>query len=219
MLYFSGKLFVMCSEDNVHLEIEIHHDSDKETLCISDFIRVDDNFERESVAGWLEYRNVEQSWMESFGEIFRIERYYISRGVYQNYSTQIIISKLDFSSMAWEEIKSLDDYVFFLSEFQQLSCLASDLGFSKGYNCILLSVPCPDITSPWLAAEWLMIPTTQRDEDMDKVVKAAEYRVNVAKNDEKVDTEEVRSCVMLYDDIIRLISDCLHPVDYIKLSI
>ncbi|XP_026380778.1 uncharacterized protein LOC113275489 [Papaver somniferum] len=248
MLYFNGKLFVMCSTDNVHLEIEIHHDSEKETLCVSDFIRVHDNFQRESVAGWLEYRNVEQSWMESFGEFFRIEKYYIPRGVYQNCSTQIIISKLDFSSMAWEEIKSLDGYVFFPSDFQKLSCLASELGFSKGCvyyaqdkemglyrytledNSILLTVPCPDIKSPWIAAEWLMITTTQRvddrrtadlildkDADTDKVIKAAEYRVNVAKDNEKEDIEEVSSCTMLYDDIIRFISDYLHPVDYIHL--
>ncbi|KAI3878628.1 hypothetical protein MKW98_027933 [Papaver atlanticum] len=196
MLYCNGKLYVMCSEGNIHLEIETHHPNDaekEEILCVSDSIWAEDNFERESVAGLLEWGNVEQSWMESIGEVFL----------------------------------SLEDYVFFLSEYQQLSCLASDLGFSKNCVCytqdmdmglytytlednsILLSVPCPDISSPWLPAGWLMINTTQR---------ATEYKDNVAKDDEeKEDTGEVQSCVMLYDDIVRLISDYLHPVDYIHL--
>lgn len=142
---------------------------------------IDDNVEPESVAGGLDCL-VQQYWVESFGFVYRVERCYIPRGAYQNCVTRIIISKLDldFSTMAWEEVNSLDDYVFFLGNRTQLSCLASELGFSKGCvyytqdwemclyrydledGSILLSLPCPELPMPWDTPEWLMITTTPR---------------------------------------------------------
>ncbi|XP_026432656.1 F-box/kelch-repeat protein At1g57790-like isoform X2 [Papaver somniferum] len=87
---------------------------------------------------------------------------------------------MDFDSMTWEQVESMDDYVFFLSDNTQLSCLASDLGLSKGYvyytqdeemsmykydledESILLSLPCPNLPAPWYMPEWLMISATPR---------------------------------------------------------
>ncbi|KAI3937199.1 hypothetical protein MKW92_053150, partial [Papaver armeniacum] len=137
-----------------------------------------DNTTNELVAGCLE-NSFEAYWMESFGEIFRICKSCISRGIFRSCVTSIVVSKLNFSSMAWEEVKSLDDYVFFLSYNTQLSCLASDLGLSKGCvyftqrgemslykyqvedDSILLSLPCLDLPAPWYTPEWMMISATQ----------------------------------------------------------
>ncbi|KAI3847103.1 hypothetical protein MKW92_026165 [Papaver armeniacum] len=138
-------------------------------------------FKFERVGGSLGYC-LQSYYMESFGEVFRIERYFIGRGDYAHSVTQIIISKLDFDSLTWEEVKILNDHVFFIDyyNYTRLSCLATELGLSRGYvyftlkydlslykydqedESILLSIPCPDIPTPWLAPKWMMIPTTLR---------------------------------------------------------
>ncbi|KAI3873865.1 hypothetical protein MKW98_001514, partial [Papaver atlanticum] len=131
------------------------------------------NFKSVRVAGRSDYI-LQSSVMESFGQVFTIDRYYIPRGVFK-FLTNIEIAKLDFSSMAWEEVKSLDDYVFFLGHDNQLSCLASEMGLSKGCvyftrhgeinlykydledKSVLHCLPCPHLPTPWSSADWLMI--------------------------------------------------------------
>ncbi|KAI3979715.1 hypothetical protein MKX01_013810 [Papaver californicum] len=114
--------------------------------------------------------SVEQYNVESFGEVFGIRKRSIRRGVYTNCVCKIEILKLDFASMAWENVKSLDDHVFFIRYHTQLSCRESDLGFSKGCmyykdqemslyiygvegQSILLSLPCLDLPTLWFQPE------------------------------------------------------------------
>lgn len=164
------------------LEITIQYG----TISINELITKNEDklFKSERVGGSFDHRS-HSYYMESFGEVFRIDRYFIERGDYAHSITKIIVSKLDFSSLTWEEVKILKDYVFFISYFSdtQLSCLASDLGLSKGcvyftLKCdlslykydledesILLSLPCLDIPTPWMSPRWLLIPTTSRVDD------------------------------------------------------
>ncbi|KAI3874176.1 hypothetical protein MKW98_010511 [Papaver atlanticum] len=193
--------------NGIYLKIEIQRGSDidhEKTLAVSKFRVCLDGISTESVSGGLAYC-FKQYFVESFGEVFLIYISSISRGIYQNYVSQIVVSKLDFSSMAWVDVKSLDDHVFFLSRRTQLFCLASDLGFSKGCvyytlhgemslyrydledQSISLSLPCPDLRTPWFLLHWLMITTPPRIDDrrtadcnlrkvehMDEVVKVME---------------------------------------------
>ncbi|XP_026432841.1 uncharacterized protein LOC113330201 isoform X2 [Papaver somniferum] len=181
MFYFKGKLYVMCL-NNVHIEIEIQYGSDTEDaeiLSVSDAISVGYNSGIDVVAGGLDNR-CHFDHVESFGEVFQIFRNYFPRGIYENCVTGIYVWKLDFSSMTWEEMKSMDDRIFFLGGHTQLSCLASDLGLAKGCvyftqakemslykydledDSILLSFPCPNLPAPWYPPKWLMISATPR---------------------------------------------------------
>ncbi|KAI3840333.1 hypothetical protein MKW92_008809, partial [Papaver armeniacum] len=181
MFYLKDKLFIMCLS-NAHIEIAIQHGSDiedAEALSISDAISVLYNSRHEMVAGTLDCR-CQFYYVESYGDVFQIRRRWFPRGIYENCVTSIHVWKLDFVSMTWEEVKSMDDYAFFLSSNTQLSCLASDLGLSKGFvyytrdeqmslyrydledDSILLSLPCPDLPRPWYSPEWLMISATPR---------------------------------------------------------
>ncbi|KAI3894453.1 hypothetical protein MKW92_017641, partial [Papaver armeniacum] len=181
MFYFKAKLYIMCLCLDL-LEITIQHGS----ISINELITKNEDklFKSERVGGYFD--NCSHSYyMESFGEVFRIDRYLIQRGDYAHFITRIIVSKLDFSSLTWEEMKILKDHVFFISYFHDtlLSCLASDLGLSKGcvyftLKCdlslykydledesILLSLLCLDIPTPWMSPRWLMIPATSRVDD------------------------------------------------------
>ncbi|KAI3964097.1 hypothetical protein MKW92_035895 [Papaver armeniacum] len=186
MLYLKNKLHIMCLNP-VYYEIEVQGGSDTdddETLAVGDevFISTDSITITETIGGGL-FRTFFQYFVESFGEVFRIRKWSIPRGIYSNCICDIEIWKLDFASMAWENLKSLDDHVFFISYHTQLSCLASDLGFLKGCmyytqeeemslykydleeQSIVLSLPCPDLPTPWFQPEWLMITTTPRVDD------------------------------------------------------
>ncbi|KAI3859512.1 hypothetical protein MKW98_027109 [Papaver atlanticum] len=193
----------------------------------SEILRISDtrnNFTSVTVAGRLDY--VRQSVvMACFGEVFRIDRFYIPRGDYKSL-TNIVISKLDFASMAWEEVNSLNDYVFFLSKDSQLCCLASELGLPKGCvyftqlgeislykydledKSVLLCLPCPDLPTPWSSSEWLMIR---------RIGNSTVTGTSVDKDANKEDIVEVRPSFIDNEDMVRLISDQLHTVDYIHL--
>ncbi|XP_026414874.1 uncharacterized protein LOC113310418 isoform X3 [Papaver somniferum] len=253
MFFFKGKLFIMCSNYG-YIEVAIQHGSDiedAETLSVSDATGFNYNFLRELVVPGLE-RHRQLYYIESFGEVFQICRFYFPRGTYENCVTSILVAKLDFSSMTWEEVKSMDDYVFFLSENTQLSCLASELGLSKGYvyytahdeeislykydledNSILLPLPCANLSAPCYAPEWLMISATPRfnhsvrttdhvlgkDEHIHKVIRVTENRtVDKDGENKKQDVKEARPWIMLSDDhMVWLISNYLHPLDYVHL--
>ncbi|KAI3901797.1 hypothetical protein MKW98_013912 [Papaver atlanticum] len=248
MFFLKGKLFIMGMCGSL-LEIAIStidsDDDEQVTLKMSEVIPTDNNVRAIRVSGSLAY-SCQSVVMESFGEVFKIDRYHIPRGVYQNFLTSIDIAKLDFSSMAWEEVNSLDDYVFFLGDNNQLSCLASELGLPRG--CVYFTqdgeislyrydledksvsqcLPCPDIPTPWSSPEWLMISTaTPRVDDFRRtrnhvLGKEAEIatRATVTSVDKDADIEhigEARPSFMDNDDMVRLISDRLHMVDYIHL--
>ncbi|KAI3932774.1 hypothetical protein MKW92_020830, partial [Papaver armeniacum] len=222
MFYYRGKLYIMCMNLEL-LEITRQYGS----ISISELSTRNEIglFKFERVGGSLGYC-LQSYYMESFGEVFRIERYYIQRGDYAHSVTQIIISKLDFDSLTWEEVKILNNHVFFIDYYNhtRLSCLATELGLSRGSvyftlkydlslykydqedESILLSIPCPDIPTPWLAPKWMMIPTTlrvgasrttdltlEKDEDLEKVTKAAEHGISTVDEDkEKNNFKEAR---------------------------
>ncbi|KAI3849663.1 hypothetical protein MKW98_026577 [Papaver atlanticum] len=179
MLYFKGKMYIMCAGDE-HLEINMQHGSseqDVDKILSVTKIEVSDDIRGYTVGGIFDTQT-ETYYVESFDEIFRIERIFLARGVYEYYVTNMVIAKLDFSSMSWVEVKSLDDHVLFLSHSSALCCSTKELGFSRGCvyftqieemsfykydledKSLLLSLPCPDLPQPWLSPEWLMISTT-----------------------------------------------------------
>ncbi|KAI3838219.1 hypothetical protein MKW92_028066 [Papaver armeniacum] len=246
MLYLKNKLHIMCFNP-VYYVIEVQGGSamdDDETLAVGAevIIGTDNIVVTESIGGY-NLGFCRPYFLESFGEVFRIRYSFIRRGIYLNNVRSIEILKLDFSSMAWENVKSLEDHVFFMSYGTQLSCLASDLGFSEGClyytqkeemslykydledQSILLSVPCPDLPTPWFRPDWLMITTTPtprvdvkrqaadcilgKVEHMNKIIKVTENFARVAWDDEKDDSEEERPGILASDDLTRLMNICL----------
>ncbi|KAI3877676.1 hypothetical protein MKW98_020157 [Papaver atlanticum] len=167
MCYFKGKLCIMCNGDE-HLEIDIEHGSQPRILCVNKF------------AVSFDFRHAAIGAICVLDGIFKIDKVFIGRGVYEYCVTNMVISKLDFDSMAWVEVKNLDDHVFFLNRTTRLCCSAKELGFPRGYvyftqpdemsfykydledKSIMLSLPCPDLPNPWFSPNWLMIPTTLR---------------------------------------------------------
>ncbi|KAI3917498.1 hypothetical protein MKW92_003160, partial [Papaver armeniacum] len=167
-----------------HLKIDIEHGSEPKILSVTKFL-VSNNIKYESVGGILDTLCITY-YVESFDEIFMIDKYFITRGVYQYSVTNMMVSKLDFSSMSWVEVTSLDDHVLFLHQTTRLSCSAKELGFTRGYvyftqphemslykydledKSVMLSLPCPDLPKPWFSPNWLMIPTTLSRENDDR---------------------------------------------------
>ncbi|KAI3849668.1 hypothetical protein MKW98_026582 [Papaver atlanticum] len=183
MLYFKGKMYIMCKGG--HLDIDMQHGSSEHDVDkilsirkfqVSGYIRC-------CTVGRINDAERETYYVESFDEIFKIARVFVTRGVYEYYVTNMVIAKLDFSSMSWVEVKSLDDHVLFLSHSSALCCSTKELGFRRGCvyftqneemslykydledKSIMLSLPCPDLPEPWFPPEWLMIPTTFRVQD------------------------------------------------------
>ncbi|KAI3964096.1 hypothetical protein MKW92_035894, partial [Papaver armeniacum] len=211
MLYLKNKLHVMCS-NYVYFEIQVQGASDMdgvETLAVGDEISISVEGIAESEpqpAGGGMVRTREEYFVESFGEVYIIEKWSIPRGIYSNCVPVIQIWKLDFASVSWKNVKSLDDHAFFISYHTQLSCLASDLGFSKGCmyytqdeemslykydledRSILLSFPCPHLPTPWFQPEWLMIAPPPRVDD--KSIQVIENRASVSWDIEKDDIEQ-----------------------------
>ncbi|KAI3944715.1 hypothetical protein MKW98_021173 [Papaver atlanticum] len=268
MLYFKGKLYIMCWYGRV-LEITITNggseicDEEEETLSlnISKFSTNENSIiYSENVARRLDYYH--SYYLESYGEVIRIDRHYIERGDYENFVTKILVSRLDFNTLTWEVMKFSSDHVFFIGYLDttdderytgptdtkryldttdtRLSCLASDLGLSKGCydleeESISVSLPCPDVPTPWLSPTWLMIPTYSRvddsstatdiiilgkDEDVGKVIKATEHKTSTVDEDnDKEDIKEAGLLIKLNDDIVWAMSSFLHRVDCIHLRV
>ncbi|KAI3987775.1 hypothetical protein MKX01_028509 [Papaver californicum] len=229
MFYIKWKLFIM-GVCGTLLEIAIRHgcsgidDNEEEILKVGEGIATHNNFTSVAVAGTLDYI-CESTVMESFGEVFMIDRYYIPMGAY-GFLTNIDIAKLDFSSMAWEEVKSLDDYLglpkgcVYFTRDGEISLYLNDLEDKSVLHCL----PCLDLPIPWSSSKWLMITATPRrtrnhvfGKVAEKVVKAAVTRTNVEKDADKEDNGEARSSFIDNDDMVSLISDQLHTVDYIHL--
>ncbi|KAI3838222.1 hypothetical protein MKW92_028069, partial [Papaver armeniacum] len=197
----------MCS-NHVYVEVEVQGGfdiHDEETLAVGDEVSISvertvADFEPQPAGGDLVLTS-EEYFVESFGEVFKIVKWSIRRGKYSNCVPRIQVWKLDFAAMAWENVKSLDDHVLCISNHTQLSCLASDLGFSKGCmyytqdeemslykydledRSILLSLPCPDLPKPWFQPEWLLITAPPRVNDKRE---SADCNLGMAEHMEKV---------------------------------
>ncbi|XP_026439809.1 uncharacterized protein LOC113338645 isoform X2 [Papaver somniferum] len=226
----------MCEGDE-HLEMDMQHGScghDVDTILSMCKIEVSDDIRGYTVGGIYDTQT-ETYYVESFDEIFRIERIFLTRGVYEYYVTNMVIAKLDFSSMSWVEVKSLDDHVLFLSHSSALCCSTKELGFSRGCvyftqieemslykydlenKSIMLSLPCPDLPKPWFPPEWLMIPSTFRVDDKGRGTNRIGTERVLDNDDEKKGIEEARPWVTLDDDVVWSITSHLSPLDYIHL--
>ncbi|KAI3907185.1 hypothetical protein MKW92_012227, partial [Papaver armeniacum] len=174
MSYFKGKLYITLYGEE-YLEIDIQ-DGSEPILSISK-IDVTYNIKYDSIGGILDSQFLTY-YVESPDEIFMIKKVFITRGVYQDCVTNMVISKLDFSLMSWVKVTSLDNHVLFISENTRLCCSAKELGLTRGCvyftqpgemtlykydlddKAVMLSLPCPDLPKPWFSPNWLMIPTT-----------------------------------------------------------
>lgn len=96
---------------------------------------------------------------------------------------------------------------------------------------LFLSVPCPDLPTPWFQPEWLMITPPPRVNDkrktadcilgkvdhMDRILKVTENIAPVSRDDEKDDIEDASPGILASDDFVWSVSNHLHTVDYIHL--
>nr|QBG82594.1 f-box/kelch-repeat protein [Papaver somniferum] len=187
MLHCKGKLYIVGRYGQI-LEITPNSgttDIDEDSTSKMD--TDEDSIIWSEIAGGLRYR-FHSYYMESFGEVIKIDKHYIGRGDHEHFVTKILVSRLDFNSLTWEEVKFPSDHVFFIGYFNtdtRLSFLASELGNLLKGGCVYftlkcdlnmykydlddesvsLSSPCPDIPTPWLSPSWLRIPIYSRVDD------------------------------------------------------
>ncbi|KAI3908734.1 hypothetical protein MKW98_029284 [Papaver atlanticum] len=130
-----------------------------------------------------------EHWVESGNEIFKVHLNCSQRGFKKVASTHIF--KLDFSSMTWVLLKSLDDHVLLLcSNKDRLQprkcyststscCSAADMGLERGClfytlledqtlytfevedSATTVIMPCLELPTPWFLPTWIMMPTTE----------------------------------------------------------
>ncbi|OVA08899.1 Sec1-like protein [Macleaya cordata] len=128
-----------------------------------------------------EFSDVETHYVESCDELFMIDKSYHPRA--DKVVTSIKVLRLDFSSMAWEKVKSFGDHVLFLGQKTVASCSAAELGLTRGClyytipedqslykfevedNGITVILPCLKLPTPWFPADWMMMPMTVRVAD------------------------------------------------------
>ncbi|KAI3898594.1 hypothetical protein MKW92_051460, partial [Papaver armeniacum] len=137
------------------------------------------------IGGGEEYEAFTDQWVESGNEIFRVHFTCTPRGFRQVVSIHIL--KLDFASMAWVLLKSMDDHVLFLCinvdlcskkrRYSTAYCSAVDMGLERG--CLFYTLPkdqtlyvfevedggttvilpCAKLPTPWFLPTWVMMPT------------------------------------------------------------
>ncbi|OVA03999.1 Protein of unknown function DUF295 [Macleaya cordata] len=122
--------------------------------------------------------NYRTYYVESFDELFIVEKHYYSKEL-----VTLQILRMNFSLMTLEEVKSLGDHVLFLGLSTIASCSAADLGYTNGcvyfmesYDkslytfdledaSISVTLPCPNLPTPWITPEWVIMPMTVRVPD------------------------------------------------------
>ncbi|XP_026455994.1 uncharacterized protein LOC113356968 isoform X1 [Papaver somniferum] len=153
LLCFQGKLYAFTVENWV-IEIEIqklwHHVVvDEQTQFFRKFNVDQDCFPL--IGGGEEFSLYMENWLESGNEIFKVYLNCSPRGFKKVSSTHIF--KLDFSSMTWVLLKSLDDHVLFLSTNMDMLdlysrkcystssayCSAAAMGLERG--CLFYTLP------------------------------------------------------------------------------
>ncbi|KAI3843641.1 hypothetical protein MKX03_021041, partial [Papaver bracteatum] len=133
-----------------------------------------------------EYETCTDQWVESGNEIFRVHFTCTIRGFRQVVSINVL--KLDFPSMSWVLLKSMEDHVLFLCInmdilidkqcFSTALCSAADMGLERGClfytlpkdqtlyifevedGCTTVIWPCTNLTTPWFLPTWIMMPST-----------------------------------------------------------
>ncbi|OVA08173.1 Protein of unknown function DUF295 [Macleaya cordata] len=129
------------------------------------------------------FTRVEDYYVESCDELFMVSRFDDPRTPNKQVTTLLIL-RMDFSLMAWEEVKDLGDHVFFLGKKTTACCSAAELGLTRGCvyftlphnkslykfdleeGTIAVDLPCPNLPTPWFSPNWMIIiPTTVRETD------------------------------------------------------
>ncbi|XP_026403563.1 uncharacterized protein LOC113298907 isoform X2 [Papaver somniferum] len=196
LLCFKGDLYAFCSEshfkDNWLIKIKIqklwHHvvgNKQIKYVTIIDLAYADFTW----IGGGEEYSRYSEHWVESGNEIFKVHLNCSNRGFRKVASTHIF--KLDFSSMTWVLLKSLDDHVLFLCSNMDIlysrkcyststaCCAAADMGLEKGClfytlledetlyifevedNATAVIMTCLKLPAPWFMPTCIMMPTTE----------------------------------------------------------
>lgn len=188
---------------------------------------------------------LERHYVQCCNEVFQVIKVYESGSRIIDIASMMIM-KMNFCLMDWEEVKDLGDYVLFLGRETTTSCLASDLGLSRGCvyytqsddgnvyrfdsekGIITVTLPCPNLPRPWFSPEWLMLPPVDdrniRDtsscrevEDMNNGQK--ENKMSKSRSDdEEEDLEEMEKFpIILSKEMLEMIEAYLHPMDYMRL--
>ncbi|XP_026418016.1 uncharacterized protein LOC113313457 isoform X2 [Papaver somniferum] len=179
LIYFKGKLYVMCCNDHFQLVVERLPLRCCNCDCISLGIR---RFEVSTDSFVFPYRGGyscvgKTYFLESDEEIYMIEMVCLDKSRHLNYLVvSINVSRLDFSSMSWKEVNTLGDTVLFLGEDTNAFCSAAELGLSKGYlyytlhkdqslymfdiedKCTMTILPCSKLPTSWFSSQWIMMP-------------------------------------------------------------
>ncbi|KAI3966235.1 hypothetical protein MKW92_052078 [Papaver armeniacum] len=148
LLFFRGKLYAFCYgslEDGwvIHIEIQklCHHVVDDKQSQDIEIIRLE-HADFTWIGGGEQYSRYTEHWVESGNEIFKVHFNCSTRGFRKVSSTHIF--KLDFSSMTWVLLKSLEDHVLFLCSNMDIldsrkcyststaCCSAADMGLERG---------------------------------------------------------------------------------------
>ncbi|XP_026449192.1 uncharacterized protein LOC113349430 [Papaver somniferum] len=186
--YLKGKLYILCYSE-WHIEIEInqqqqhhlghdHHYNDQ-TLSVRRF-QVKRYPYLQHAAGST--TSLISHHVESFDDIFRVNIFFSLRNMNKPYAPASILQvlKLDFSLMAWVEVRSLGDDVLFIGRQTRAFCSAADMALKRGCvfytlpndkslyifevedDGITVVLPFSKLPTPWFSGDWIMIPTPVR---------------------------------------------------------
>ncbi|KAI3997107.1 hypothetical protein MKX01_006961 [Papaver californicum] len=195
LLCFKGELYAFCDaslEDGWVIQIEIHklwhHVEDNNQSHCFKIIKLE-HTDFTWIGGGEEFTRYMEHWVESGNEIFKVHLNCSPRGFRKVASTHIF--KLDFSSMTWVLLKTLDDHVLFMCtnmdtldstkcySTSTACCSAADMGLERG--CLFYTLPEDQtlytfevednattvimlslkLPTPWFPTTWIMMPTTE----------------------------------------------------------
>ncbi|KAI3956861.1 hypothetical protein MKX01_000895 [Papaver californicum] len=200
-------LYELCGTENWINEIEIkklwHH------------VLIDNQtqFSYKIQGGGEEFSLYMEDWVESGNEIFKVVLNCNPRGYRKVASTHIF--KLDFSSMTWVLLKSVDDHVLFLGtdmDREDLTsrkcystssayCSAADMGLERG--CLFYTlhedqsfattviVPCLKFLAPLFLPTWIMIPTTENKQVAGRSRRITDFLVSQDTTETSIEEENM----------------------------
>ncbi|KAF8395790.1 hypothetical protein HHK36_019741 [Tetracentron sinense] len=147
--------------------------------------------------------------VESCGEIFLVMGIYTGFGLEE--ASNIEVFRMDFSSMVWAKTKDKSMYTYTLQD-----------------KSISVSLPCPNLSSPWFSLGWIMpvhrsavtsIEHAQRI-PKEKNTKVKDTQKAIIREDGVEKTEvEGRAWSEFPNDLLKLITRHLLLVDYMQFSL
>ncbi|KAF8395792.1 hypothetical protein HHK36_019743 [Tetracentron sinense] len=182
--------------------------------------------------------------VESCGEIFLVMGIYT--GFILEEASNIEVFRMDFSSMVWAKVQSIGDNVFFLGDEFCLSCSTVDSKV-KG-NCIYftqtndkslytftlqdksisVSLPCPNLSTPWFSLGWIMPVHRSAVTSIEHAQRIPKEKNTKVKDTQKaiIREEEVEKRVVegrawseVPNDLLKLITRHLLLADYMQFSL